>query len=67
MTSIFCAASSHPSTAASQQTAPRRLALIDFIMSKDCPVSPSLTDGDKASLLRIKQDATNQPEGQSAP
>jgi hypothetical protein len=32
-------------------------ALIDFIMSKDCPVSASLTDADKADLLRIKQDA----------
>jgi hypothetical protein len=26
-------------------------------MSKDCPVSASLTDDDKAKLLRIKQDA----------
>jgi hypothetical protein len=32
-------------------------ALVDFIMSKNCPVSASLTDGDKAKLLKIKQDA----------
>jgi uncharacterized protein YjbI with pentapeptide repeats len=32
-------------------------ALIDFIMSKDCPVSASLTDDDKAKLLEIKQEA----------
>ena len=32
-------------------------ALVDFIMSKDCPVSASLTDEDKAKLLKIKQDA----------
>jgi hypothetical protein len=31
--------------------------LVDFIMSKDCLVSASLTDADKARLLRIKQDA----------
>ena len=31
--------------------------LIDFIMSKDCPVSNSLTDEDKARLLRIRQEA----------
>jgi hypothetical protein len=30
-------------------------ALVDFIMSKDCPVSASLTDDDKAKLLEIKQ------------
>jgi uncharacterized protein YjbI with pentapeptide repeats len=34
---------------------PEAPALIDFIMSKDCPVSASLTDADKANLLRIKQ------------
>jgi hypothetical protein len=34
-------------------------ALIDFIMSKDCPISTSLTDADKAKLLRIKQEAIN--------
>jgi uncharacterized protein YjbI with pentapeptide repeats len=38
-------------------------ALVDFIMSKDCPVSASLTDDDKAKLLQIKQDA----EKESAP
>jgi hypothetical protein len=32
-------------------------ALVDFIMSKSCPVSASLTDDDKARLLRIKQGA----------
>jgi hypothetical protein len=26
-------------------------------MSKECPVSASLTDGDKAELLKVKQDA----------
>ena len=31
-------------------------ALIDFIMSKNCPVSAWLTDADKVNLLRIKQD-----------
>jgi uncharacterized protein YjbI with pentapeptide repeats len=32
-------------------------ALIDFIMSKDCPVSTALTDSDRANLLQIKQQA----------
>jgi hypothetical protein len=32
-------------------------ALVDFIMSEDCPVSASLTGDDKAALLKIKQDA----------
>jgi hypothetical protein len=32
-------------------------ALVDFIWSKDCPVSASLTEDDKAELLKIKQDA----------
>ena len=36
-------------------TGPEAPALLDFIMSKDCPVSVSLTDVDKADLLRIKQ------------
>jgi hypothetical protein len=31
--------------------------LVDFIMSKDCLVSASLTDVDKARLLRIKRQA----------
>ena len=35
-------------------TGPEAPALIDFIMSKDCPVSTSLTEDDKAKLLRIK-------------
>jgi hypothetical protein len=39
---------------------PEAPALVDFIMSKDCPVSASLTDADKAKLLSIKQDATKQ-------
>ena len=30
-------------------------ALIDFIMNKDCPVSASLTEADKARLLQIKR------------
>jgi hypothetical protein len=30
---------------------------VDFIMSKDCPVSASLTGDDKWHLLKIKQDA----------
>ena len=32
-------------------------ALVDFIISKDCPVSASLTVDDKAKLLKIKQNA----------
>jgi uncharacterized protein YjbI with pentapeptide repeats len=32
-------------------------ALVDFIMTKDCPVAASLTDDDKAKLLQIKRDA----------
>ena len=32
-------------------------ALVDFIMSKECPVSALLTDSDKERLLNIKQDA----------
>jgi hypothetical protein len=38
-------------------------ALVDFIMSKDCPLSASLTDADRAKLLEIKQFE----EEQSAP
>ena len=30
--------------------------LVQFIQSKDCPVSATLTENDKAELLRIKQD-----------
>jgi hypothetical protein len=33
------------------------LALVDFIMGKDCAVSTSLTADDKAMLLEIKKDA----------
>ena len=32
-------------------------ALVDFIRSKDCPVSAVLADADKATLLKIKRDA----------
>jgi uncharacterized protein YjbI with pentapeptide repeats len=46
--------------AATSQEAP---ALIDFIMGKVCPVSPSLTDDDVAKLLRIKQETTKRPGG----
>jgi uncharacterized protein YjbI with pentapeptide repeats len=35
---------------------PETPALIDFIVSKDCPVSDSLSDAVKARLLQIKQD-----------
>ena len=38
-------------------------ALIAFIMSKDCPVSASLTDADKAKLLGTKRDAIKKPGG----
>jgi hypothetical protein len=38
-------------------TAREAPALIDVIMSKDCPVSAALTDDDKAKLLRVKRDA----------
>ena len=31
--------------------------LVDAILSKDCPVSASLTDADKTNLLQIKRDA----------
>ena len=39
---------------------PEAPALVDFIMSKECPVSASLTDADKATLLQIKRDATKE-------
>jgi uncharacterized protein YjbI with pentapeptide repeats len=39
--------------AATNREAP---ALVDFIVSKDCPVSNALTEEDKAKLLQIKQD-----------
>lgn len=44
-------------------TGPEAPKLVDFIMSKDCPVSASLTDADKAKLLRIKQEALQKPGG----
>jgi uncharacterized protein YjbI with pentapeptide repeats len=40
---------------------PEAPALVDFIMSKDCSVSGSLTNTDKANLLRLKQDAIKKP------
>ncbi len=46
-----------------ESTGPEAPALIDFIMSKDCPVSAMLTDDDKAALLQIKQDAPKKPGG----
>jgi uncharacterized protein YjbI with pentapeptide repeats len=42
---------------------PEAPALVDFIMSKDCPVHASLTDADRAKLLRIKHDAPKKPGG----
>jgi hypothetical protein len=42
---------------------PEAPALIDFIMSKNCPVSAVLTDDEKADLLRIKQGAIKKPRG----
>ena len=44
-------------------TGPEAPVLVDFITSKDCPVSASLTDADKAELLRIKEEATTKPGG----
>jgi uncharacterized protein YjbI with pentapeptide repeats len=41
-------------------------ALVDFIMSKDCPVSAELTEDDKATLLEIKQDAEGKYPPQAA-
>jgi hypothetical protein len=46
--------------AATRDAAP---ALVDFIMSNDCPVSASLTGDDKAMLLRVKEDAIEKPGG----
>jgi uncharacterized protein YjbI with pentapeptide repeats len=37
--------------------------LIDFISSRDCPVSPLLTDDDKGKLLSIKQEAIKRAGG----
>ncbi len=37
--------------------------LIDFILSKDCPVSALLTEDDKGKLLVIKQEATKRTGG----
>jgi len=38
-------------------------ALVDFIMSKDCPLSNALTGADKAELLYIKENAPKKPGG----
>lgn len=38
-------------------------ALVDSIMSNDCPVSASLIGDDKAMLLRVKEDAIEKPGG----
>ena len=48
---------------AARRAGPEAPALVDFIMSKDCPVSASLTDADKANLLRIKQNAPKKSGG----
>jgi hypothetical protein len=40
-----------------EETGPNVPALVESVMRKDCPVSASLTDDDKAKLLNIKQDA----------
>ena len=45
--------------ASTDMEAPR---LVQNIMSKDCPVSASLTDTDKARLLQIKQRAIETPQ-----
>ncbi len=45
---------------------PEAPALVNFIMSKDCPVSASLTDTDRANLLQIKQFALAQPPPSAA-
>ena len=37
--------------------------LVDFIMSKNCPVSESLTEADKTILLRIRKRAIQRPGG----
>jgi hypothetical protein len=47
-------------------TRPAAVELIDDLTSresKECPVSASLTDADRASLLRIKQETTKRPGG----
>jgi len=38
-------------------------ALVDFMMSKDCPASMSLIGANRANLLLIKQDAIKKPGG----
>ena len=57
MRPMFCAALNVHSIDRLAAAGPEAPALIDFIMSKDCPVSASLTDADKARLLQIKRDA----------
>ena len=55
--------SSTPFEARLADAGPEAPALIDFVMSKDCPVSASLTEADKARLLQIKRDAAKKPGG----
>ena len=50
-------ASRHGSLSRFEATGPNAPKMVDFIMSKDCPVSASLTEADKARLLQIKRDA----------
>jgi uncharacterized protein YjbI with pentapeptide repeats len=52
-----------PAPSRIEATGREAVRLVDFIMSKDCPVSDSLTAEDKANLLRIKQDALKKPGG----
>jgi uncharacterized protein YjbI with pentapeptide repeats len=42
-------------------TGPHADNLVDFLMSKDCPISGSLSDEDKGRLLQIKREAEKQP------
>jgi uncharacterized protein YjbI with pentapeptide repeats len=41
------------------ETGPSAPALINFILSKDCLISGSLTDDDRARLLKVRKDALN--------
>jgi hypothetical protein len=44
---------------------PRASELVDFIMSRDCPVSSSLTDADRIRLAQIKQEIEMMRRGRS--
>ena len=46
---------------------PEAPALVDFIMSKDCPVSASLTDADKANLLASSRTRSRSREASALP